>query len=89
MGIQEFYSTVISELSRLDFISDIEFQQVDEYSFTGKAILKRTYILSIRFKYFESKLTLSFTLLFQNERIWGLDKDNRIGWHIHPFISPA
>jgi hypothetical protein len=28
-------------------------------------------------------------LLFQNERIWGLDKDNRIGWHIHPFISPA
>ena len=83
MEIKEFKQELIDSLSSLDYIEDIEILEEDDQSLVH---IKKRYILKIRFAIQERRytFTLSFTLLFENKRIWGLDRDNRIGWHIHP-----
>ena len=89
MEIDEFRSQVINGLNSLSYIDEIELYEIEENSFKGTAIVKRHYVLRVRFKFLAGVLTLSFTLLFENNRIWGLDKDNRIGWHIHPLNNTS
>lgn len=84
MEIDQFRTQLISALSSLDYIESINISEVKESKFIGTVRVRRSYVLSIRFKLFQGILTLSFTLIFENKRIWGLDKDNRAGWHIHP-----
>ena len=32
--------------------------------------------------------TIAFALIKNEKRIWGIDKDNIRGWHIHPLNNP-
>ncbi len=90
MVISQFEVELRSALQSLSFVESISFYYNNEMSIKGKITLKRNYVLEIRFTEMDQKysFTLSFTLLLNNERIWGLDKDNRIGWHIHPLENP-
>ena len=36
----------------------------------------------------EHTATLSFALIRNNKRIWGLDHDNDTGWHVHTLENP-
>ena len=86
MDIKQFELELREALFNLDYIESIIFYKVNELSIKGKIYLKQSYILEVRFTEIEKKynFTLSFTLLYSDNRIWGLDKDNRVGWHIHP-----
>lgn len=90
MVISQFEVELRSALQNLDFVESISFSYNTEMSVKGRVILQKNYILEVRFTEMGQKysFTLSFTLLLNNERIWGLDKDNRIGWHIHPLDNP-
>lgn len=86
MDIPQFQDELVRTLSNLDYVESVEIYQVNEVILKGKVLLKRNYRLEIRFSLYEKRFsyTLSFTLLLENERIWGLDRDNKIGWHVHP-----
>lgn len=86
MDVEQFKQELTSALNSLSYVESIEFWLISETYIKGKVLLKRDYALEVRYTTFNRRysFTLSFTLLFENNRIWGLDKDNRIGWHIHP-----
>ncbi len=47
--------------------------------------------LFLRFYFNESTQTIAFALIKENNekrRIWGVDRDNRRGWHTHPVENP-
>lgn len=42
----------------------------------------------LRFYYNAVTGTTAFALIRDRQRVWGLDYDNRRGWHRHPFDAP-
>lgn len=45
--------------------------------------------LFLRFYFNEVTGTMAFALIEAQQRIWGLDFDNRRGWHVHPIENPT
>ena len=44
--------------------------------------------LFLRFYFNAVTGTIAFALIEKQQRIWGLDYDNRRGWHLHPVDNP-
>ncbi|MBM4464987.1 MAG: hypothetical protein FJ014_05420 [Chloroflexi bacterium] len=45
--------------------------------------------LFLRFYFNEVTGTIAFALIEKQQRIWGIDYDNRRGWHLHPADNPT
>jgi len=45
--------------------------------------------LFVHFYFNEVTGTIAFALIEKQQRIWGIDYDNRRGWHLHPADNPA
>jgi len=45
--------------------------------------------LYVRFYFNQRTQTMAFALLKEKQRVWGIDRDNRRGWHIHPVDNPS
>jgi len=45
--------------------------------------------LFLRFYFNEHTGTIAFALIEKRQRIWGIDYDNRRGWHLHPADNPT
>jgi hypothetical protein len=45
-------------------------------------------VLFVRFYVNQHTETIAFALIQNQERIWGIDRDNRRGWHQHPLDAP-
>lgn len=45
--------------------------------------------LFLRFYFNEVSGTIAFALVEKQQRIWGIDYDNRRGWHLHPADDPT
>lgn len=45
--------------------------------------------LFLRFYFNEDTGTIAFALIEKQQRIWGIDYDNRRGWHLHPADNPT
>jgi hypothetical protein len=45
--------------------------------------------LFVHFYFNEVTGTIAFALIEKQRRIWGIDHDNRRGWHLHPVENPA
>lgn len=43
----------------------------------------------LRFYFNEKTATIAFALIQQGERVWGVDRDNARGWHLHPVDAPT
>ncbi len=51
-----------------------------------KVFLKKKSLLNI---FYNNLLIIqSFILIINNKRVWGIDRDNRIGWHEHSIVNP-
>lgn len=75
-------------LSKLNYITGISIVQRTEVSLSGKVELqKQDYELHLFYN--QQVYALQFALIHEKQRIWGLDKDNRIGWHIYPLYNVA
>jgi hypothetical protein len=55
----------------------------------GKAFGGDDTDLFLRFYYNGQTGTLAFALIENRQHIWGIDYDNRRGWHLHPVNDPA
>jgi len=56
---------------------------VNGYAYTDKDEL------FLRFYFNKISGTLAFALIEKQKRIWGIDHDNRRGWHLHPEENPS
>jgi len=54
---------------------------------SGQAYVSKE--LFVRFYFNEMTGTIAFALIEKQQRIWGIDYDNRRGWHLHPADNPA
>lgn len=45
--------------------------------------------LFLRFYFNEATGTIAFALIEKQQRIWGIDYDNRRGWYLHPADDPT
>ena len=86
MTNQEFLQEVMEFFSSLDYILLIEEIQNDPTRLKIKAKLKKEYFLEARMN--QKSNTISFCLLKDGDRIWGLDYDILRDWHIHPLNNP-
>ncbi len=86
MDLATFESELRSELSKLEYVTSIAIKQRTPISLSGLIGLKKNYSLSVFYN--QLYVIISFSLIYQNNRVWGLDRDNRIGWHIHPIENP-
>lgn len=43
----------------------------------------------LRFYFNQNTGTIAFALIEAQQRIWGIDYDNRRGWHLHPVEDPT
>ena len=87
MDIKKFESELRTELTKLLYVLDIKITRKTEISIKALIGLKKKYKLSVFYN--ETFYVISFSLIFQNQRIWAIDRDNRIGWHRHPLKNSS
>ncbi len=85
MDLIEFEKILRNSLSNLSYIKNVKIKQRTEISLEGIINLKNNYKLKIFFN--EVYYIISFNLIKNNKRIWAIDRDNRIKWHLHPIYS--
>ena len=85
MDTKTFSSELLSALASTNL-----FQQVS-LSAEGPVADGRAYVSEDKFLNFyfnEETGTLAFALIGQEKRLWGIDRDNLRGWHLHPSDNP-
>ncbi len=75
----------LTDVGRFEVVS----LQVEGPVADGYAYVEGESDLFLRVYYNEMTGTLAFALIDRQQRIWGIDYDNRRGWHLHPAESPA
>lgn len=86
MDLETFEYEVRSALANLEYVQEVNISPRTPISLKGIVKMRCDYTLSIFYN--ASFFVLSFSLIFEQNRIWGVDRDNRIGWHIHPLSDP-
>lgn len=85
MDVNQFHRQVLEELGKLPFVENLNFQ-VEVFILKGKVYLGLTEFLQV---YYNSRTgTISFSLVKDKKRIWGIDFDSLRGWHLHPVENP-
>ncbi|OQX97536.1 MAG: hypothetical protein B6I24_08465 [Bacteroidetes bacterium 4572_128] len=75
-----------ANLAVLDFVDNVVIEQRSVTYIKVKVTLKPKGFLSIWYN--AIRRTQSFSIILENNRKWGFDFDNRVGWHEHPLENP-
>lgn len=80
MDVRTFVDQTLRGLATIHQVVDTavttEGPIVDGYGFVTDSLFLRFYFNAVTG-------TMAFALIQQQERIWGIDYDNRRGWHLH------
>lgn len=55
----------------------------------GRAYVQGPVNRFLRVYFNETTGTIAFALISDQQRVWGVDYDNRRGWHLHPVENPT
>ncbi len=83
MDVKAFTNTLLQALAEVELFEAVSVQSEGPVV-DGYAYLKDEADCFLRFYFNESTGTIAFALIEQRQRIWGIDFDNRRGWHYHP-----
>jgi hypothetical protein len=86
MDVQTFVSELLLALADAEL-----FERVD-VSTEGPIVKGHAYVRTdffVRFFFNQHTQTVAFALIEDGQRIWGMDRDNRRGWHLHPVDNPT
>ena len=86
MDVKNFANELLTALADIDHFKNVALQAEGPIA-SGYAYLHDEFFL--RFYFNEVTGTIAFALVENQQRIWGVDYDNRRGWHIHPFENPT
>jgi hypothetical protein len=81
MEISQFLGQLKTVIAELDYVEQLAIEEIEEKLVKGTIYLQKNDLLV--FRYNSICYSFSFSLLFNQQRIWGIDRDNRIGWHTH------
>lgn len=85
MDVRDFASELLRALATVEAI-----EQVTLHS-EGPVVSGQAYVsaeMFLEFYFNEETGTIAFALIRSRNRIWGIDRDNIRGWHLHPLESP-
>lgn len=85
MDVAEFIAQLLPLLTTLQQVHSVTYS-AEGPIVDGNAVIGRDTFL--RFYYNSVTGTTAFALIRGRRRVWGLDYDNRRGWHLHPFGAP-
>ena len=87
MDVRTFAEELLNSLAKIPYIANVSLE-TEHLVVRGYAY---THIegLFLRFYFNEISGTIAFALIEKNQRIWGIDYDNRRGWHLHPEENPT
>jgi len=87
MDVNSFASELLRSLAEADTFRRVALQTegpvVSGYAHTEN---EETFL---RFYFNEITATIAFALIAGQRRVWGIDRDNRRGWHLHPEENPS
>ena len=86
MNVKSFTDELLSGLAGIERFERVVLQ-AEGPTVSGYAYLDDEFFL--RFYFNETTGTTAFALIQNQQRIWGVDYDNRRGWHIHPVDDPT
>lgn len=86
MEISQFLAELKTAIAQLDYVEQLDVEEIEEKLVKGTVYLQKDYKLV--FRHNTIRYSFSFSLLLHEQRIWGLDRDNRIGWHEHRLENP-
>ena len=85
MDVKSFASELLRALATVETIERVALQS------EGPVVKGRAYVateLFLEFYFNEQTGTMAFALIGDQGRIWGIDRDNIRGWHLHPPENP-
>jgi hypothetical protein len=85
MDTKTFSSELLSALASANLFQQVSVT-VEGPIADGRAYISDDKFLSFYFN--EHTGTLAFALIGKEKRIWGIDRDNLRGWHLHPTDKP-
>lgn len=88
MDVKSFVEVLLGALSKTHLIHQVDMQT------EGPVVRGRAYLYGdgqsfLRFFYNQTTGTLAFALVVGEQRVWGIDRDNRRGWHLHPLHNSS
>jgi hypothetical protein len=86
MEINQFEREIRNALGRLSYVQSLTLIRTKQYILDGRAELEKEYCINIYFNSLTFKLNFSL-LAEKKKRIWGIDRDNLLGWHLHPLYE--
>lgn len=86
MDVRSFVDELLPALADTEFFNRVTLQTEGPIA-SGYAYATEDFFL--RFYFNEVTGTIAFALIDNQQRIWGIDYDNRRGWHRHPVEDPT
>ena len=88
MDVKSFVEELLHALAQSDIFGSVSLQSEGPVV-NGYAFIREREECFLRFYFNEATGTTAFALIEHNRRIWGIDFDNRRGWHMHPLEDPT
>jgi len=88
MDVKDFFDELLYALTDTGLFAQVAFQ-TEGPIVSGQAYLFRSDKDFLRVYFNETTGTIAFALIEKQQRVWGIDYDNRRGWHVHPVENPA
>jgi len=88
MDVNSFVDKLLVALANTELFERISFQ-AEGPTVSGYAYLSESDEIFLRVYFNETTDTIAFALIEHKQRIWGIDRDNRRGWHLHPVDNPT
>lgn len=86
MDVSSFVDELLPALADTGFFDRVNLQTEGPVA-SGYAYVNDE--LFVRFYFNQVTGTIAFALIDSQQRIWGIDFDNRRGWHVHPVDKPT
>lgn len=87
MDVNSFSSEILHSLAKAETFRRVALQ-TEGPVVSGHAHTENEEIF-LRFYFNETTATIAFALIARHRRVWGIDRDNRRGWHLHPEENPS
>ena len=88
MDVKDFVDELLHALTDTELFEQVVFQ-TEGPIVSGQAYLFRSDEDFLRVYFNETTGTIAFALIEKQQRVWGIDCDNRRGWHLHPVENPT
>ena len=88
MDVKRFVDELLSALAGTERFSQITLQ-AEGPIVSGYAYVQGDADFFLRVYFNEVTGTIAFALIDKQQRIWGIDYDNRREWHLHPVKNPV